>query len=119
MSFSGVPASLTDRFGQDLTVTVTTGGTHSVAGTVSGATATAMNVRAIVRDATAKAIDGVSILAGDVIVTLPVQDALTVAPIAGATRATIDGVDRLCASVRLHRRSGSVIAYTLVMRGAA
>ena len=43
-------------------VTVTTGGAHSLAGTVSGATATAMTVRAIVRDATAKAIDGVSIL---------------------------------------------------------
>lgn len=110
---------LTARWGQAITLVVTTGGTHGVDGTVSGVTTTSMAVTALVRGVSADMIDGQAVLAGDLIVMVPIQTALTVAPKAGTTKTTIDSVMRICARDRNFRVGGVIAGYELLMRGAA
>ena len=119
MSMASTLSYLADRRGQTLTLTAISGGEHTVLGTVGRQTTTTMVVRAIVREVTAKMIDGVAILYGDLIVMVPAQSALTVVPKAGLVLATIDGVERVCKLVRSYRVSGTVHGYELVMRGSA
>jgi len=119
VSMESTLVDLTARWGQSITLVVTTGGTHALAGTVSGVTSTSMTVTALVRQVSAKMIDGQAILAGDLIVLVPIQAALTVVPKAGIAKTTIDSVLRICASDRTFRGGGVVAGYELVMRGAA
>lgn len=119
MSMESTLERLANQHGQSLTLTSVSGGEHTVLGTVTRQTTTNMAVRAVVREVSAKMADGAAVLAGDLLVMVPAQAALTVVPRAGAVRATIDGVVRVCAGVRSYRLAGTVRGYELVMRGAA
>lgn len=110
---------LAERRGQSLTVTVTSGGTFNPdTGSVSGETSTAMSVQCLPSRGKVEAVDGVVLQSGDTVLMIPVQSALTVAPVAGKTVATIDGVGRTAIAMETRRDMGVIAAYVLLMRGA-
>ena len=120
MSLASLLTGLAARRGETLTVTVSTGGTYNPAtGAVSGATATAMSVRGVVSRGKAEMVDGTAVLPGDAVLMLPVQAALTVAPVPAHTTATIDGVLRRAVALETRRDGGAIAGYILLMRGAS
>lgn len=110
--------ALADKYGVNTTLTTVGGGTHALSGTVSGATTYNMTGKAVIREVTAKMVDGASILAGDLIL-LVSSTWITAAPRPGATRASIDSIIRVCTMVRSYRIAGTVYGYDIYMRGAA
>lgn len=119
MAIGDMLYGLATRRGQTVTLKVKSGGSYDPStGTMSGQSETSLSVIAVVSGAKSKVVDGVAVQPGDAVAMVPVQAALTAAPVAGMSRVTVDSVDRTVVAVEPRRDRGVVGGYVCLLRGA-